>query len=68
MAIHAKIIIPQQNTIPERVTVENKNFSELRELAVSLSQANQEKQIKIENRINSKKTSRYLEDLIKKGD
>ena len=68
MAIHANIIIPQQNTIPERVTVENKNFSELRELAVSLSQANLEKQIKIENRINSKKTSRYLEDLIKKGD
>lgn len=52
----------------KRVTVENKNFSELRELAVSLSQANQEKQIKIENRINSKKTSRCLEDLIKKGD
>jgi hypothetical protein len=68
MAIHANIIIPQQNTTPERVTVENKNFSELRELAVSLSQANQEKQTKIENRINSKKTSRYLEDLIKKGD
>ena len=52
----------------KRVTVENKNFSELGELAVSLSQANQEKQTKIENRINSKKTSRYLEDLIKKGD
>jgi hypothetical protein len=68
MAIHANIIIPQQNTTPERITVENKNFSELRELAVSLSQANQEKQTKIENRINSKKTSRYLEDLIKKGD
>ena len=68
MAIHANIIIPQQNTTPKRVTVENKNFSELRELAVSLSQANQEKQTKIENRINSKKTSRYLEDLIKKGD
>jgi len=68
MAIHANIIIPQQNTTPERVAVENKNFSELRELAVSFSQANQEKQIKIENRINSKKTSRYLEDLIKKGD
>jgi hypothetical protein len=68
MAIHANIIIPQQNTTPERVTVENKNFSELRELAVSFSQANQEKQTKIENRINSKKTSRYLEDLIKKGD
>jgi hypothetical protein len=68
MAIHANIIIPQQNTTPERITVENKNFSELRELAVSFSQANQEKQTKIENRINSKKTSRYLEDLIKKGD
>lgn len=68
MAIHANIIIPQQNTTPKRVTVENKNFSELRELAVSFSQANQEKQTKIENRINSKKTSRYLEDLIKKGD
>jgi hypothetical protein len=52
----------------KKVTVENKNFSELRELAVSFSQANQEKQTKIENRINSKKTSRYLEDLIKKGD
>ena len=68
MAIHANIIIPQQNTTPERITVENKNFSELRELAVSFSQANQEKQTKIENRINSKKTSRYLEDLTNKGD
>ena len=68
MAIHANIVILKQNTTPERVTVENKTFSELRELAVSRAQANQEKQIKIDNMINSKKTSRYLEDLIKKGD
>ncbi len=68
MAIHANIVILKQNNTPERVTVENKTFSELRELAVSRAQANQEKQIKIDNMINSKKTSRYLEDLIKKGD
>jgi hypothetical protein len=70
MPINANTIIVTGKNISINDSIQNdgKSFSELRQMAETLSDINKRKQIKIENSINSKKTSRYLEDLIKKGD
>jgi len=70
MPINANTIIVTGKNISINDSLQNdgKSFSELRQMAETLLETNKRKQIKIENSINSKKTSRYLEDLIKKGD
>jgi hypothetical protein len=70
MPIFGNIIV--QNNVStatiSRDVGEVKTFDEIRELAIAVNDIKVAKETRIENKINSKKTSRYLEDLTNKGD
>jgi hypothetical protein len=70
MPIFGNIIV--QNDVStatiSRDVGEVKTFDEIRELAIAVNDIKVAKETRIENKINSKKTSRYLEDLTNKGD
>lgn len=71
MPIFGNIIL--QNNVStssdtSRDVKEVKTFDELRQLAIAVNDIKVAKETRIENKINSKKTSRYLEDLTNKGD
>jgi len=70
MPIFGNIIV--QNDVStaaiSRDVGEVKTFDEIRELAIAVNDIKVAKETRTENKINSKKTSRYLEDLTNKGD
>lgn len=71
MPIFGNIIVQNDVSITldtSRDVKEVKTFDELRQLAVAVNDIKVAKETRIENKINSKKTSRYLEDLTNKGD
>ena len=71
MPIFGNIIVQNDVSISSdtsRDVKEVKTFDELRQLAVSVNDIKVAKETRTENKINSKKTSRYLEDLTNKGD
>lgn len=71
MPIFGNIIVQNDVSISSdtnRDVKEVKTFDELRQLAVAVNDIKVAKETRIENKINSKKTSRYLEDLTNKGD
>lgn len=71
MPIFGNIIVQNDVSISSdtnRDVKEVKTFDELRLLAVAVNDIKVAKETRIENKINSKKTSRYLEDLTNKGD
>ena len=71
MPIFGNIIVQNNVSITSdtsRDVKEVKTFDELRQLAVAVNNIKVAKETRTENKINSKKTSRYLEDLTNKGD
>lgn len=71
MPIFGNIIVRNDVSISSdtsRDVKEVKTFDELRQLAIAVNDIKVAKETRIENKINSKKTSRYLEDLTNKGD
>ena len=71
MPIFGNIIVQNNVSITSdtsRDVKEVKTFDELRQLAVVVNDIKVAKETRTENKINSKKTSRYLEDLTNKGD
>ena len=71
MPIFGNIIVQNDVSISSdtsRDVSEVKTFDELRQLAVAVNDIKVAKETRTENKINSKKTSRYLEDLTNKGD
>ena len=71
MPIFGNIIVQNNVSITSdtsRDVKEVKTFDELRQLAVAVNDIKVAKETRTENKINSKKTSRYLEDLTNKGD
>lgn len=69
MSIFGNIIVQNNvSTAISRDIGKVKTFDEIRELAIAVNHIKVAKETRIENKINSKKTSRYLEDLTNKGD
>jgi len=70
MPIFGNIIVQNNvsTTAISRDVGEVKTFDKIRELAIAVNDIKVAKETRIENKINSKKTSRYLEDLTNKGD
>jgi hypothetical protein len=71
MPIFGNIILQNNVSISSdtsRDVKQVKTFDELRQLAIAVNDIKVAKETRIENKINSKKTSRYLEDLTNKGD